>query len=352
MRVALFHANLPEPGRKPGGVEVFVHRLANTLVGRDHEVEVLTYSPRPADAAYNVRRLRPRRAERSRFVREYVASWNLNFESLAGFDVAHTHGDDWFWVRRRLPVVRTFHGSAKLERESATSLKRRADQSVIYPLERLAGWLATSTYGVGTDSAGIYGTDGLLPSGIDLEVPERFPTRRPTILFVGSWSGRKRGAMLKRVFCEQIQPLLPDALLWMVSDECEPGEGVRWVQTPTDAELRDLYSRAWVFCLPSTYEGFGIPYLEAMAQGLPVVASSNPGSRMLLEEGRRGIIAGDDELGARLLELLRDPERRGAMAAGGRERASEFSWERMAEDHEEAYRLAIETHRGGRAAAR
>ncbi len=345
MRIALFHANLPEPGRKPGGVEVFVHRLANTLVDRDHEVEVMTYSLPPADARYRVRRLRPRRAERSRLVREYIASWNLNFENLAGFDVAHTHGDDWFWLRRQLPVVRTFHGSAKLERESATSLKRRLDQSVIYPLELLAGRLATATYGVGTDSAEIYGTDGLLPSGIDLDVPARAPSAHPTILFVGTWGGRKRGELLHRTFREQVQPALPDAELWMVSDECEAAAGVRWFQAPSDAELRDLFSRAWVFCLPSTYEGFGIPYLEAMTQGVPTVASSNPGSRMLLEEGRRGIIAGDAELGGCLLELLRDPERREAMAAVGRERASEFSWERMAERHEEAYRSAIERRR-------
>jgi phosphatidylinositol alpha-mannosyltransferase len=341
MKVAIYHANLPEPGRKPGGVEVYVHRLANALGSRGHEIEVLTYSAAPADATYTVRRLPPSRAENSRLLRQYVASWGLNFQDLRDFDVVHTHGDDWFWLRRPLPVVRTFHGSAKLERSSATSAKRRIDKSVIYPLERLAGRLATSTYGVGTDSAEIYGTDGLLPSGIDLDVPKRVPTRRPTILFVGSWSGRKRGAMLKRVFCEQIQPHLPDALLWMVSDECEPGEGVRWVQTPTDAELRDLYSRAWVFCLPSTYEGFGIPYLEAMAQGVPVVASSNPGSRMLLEEGGRGIIAGDDELGARLLELLREPERRDALAEVGRERAGEFSWDTIAQRHEQAYDLAI-----------
>ncbi len=285
---------------------------------------------------------RSRRAEHSRLLRQYVASWSLNFQDLGGFDVAHTHGDDWFWLRRRLPVVRTFHGSAKLERDSATSARRRIDKSVVYPLELAAARLATSTYGVGTDSAEIYRTDGLLPPGIDLDVPDRAPSEQPTILFVGSWSGRKRGDLLHRVFREKVLPALPDAELWMVSDECEPAAGVRWIQTPTDAELRDLYSRAWVFCLPSSYEGFGIPYLEAMAQGVPVVAASNPGSRMLLEEGRRGIIAGDEELGERLLELLRDPRRRSAMAAAGLERAGEFSWEQSAARHEEAYRAAIE----------
>ena len=45
MRIAMYHFSLPQPGRKPGGVEVFVDRLANAMVGRGHEVEVLTYSP-------------------------------------------------------------------------------------------------------------------------------------------------------------------------------------------------------------------------------------------------------------------------------------------------------------------
>ena len=44
----------------------------------------------------------------------------------------------------------------------------------------------------------------------------------------------------------------------------------------SDEELARLYARAWVFCLPSSYEGFGIPYAEAMSAGLPVVATPKP----------------------------------------------------------------------------
>jgi phosphatidylinositol alpha-mannosyltransferase len=347
MRVAMFHANLPQPGRKPGGVEVFVHRLANSLADRGHEIEVLTYSPAPSDAAYAVRELGPRAAQSSRLLRQYVASWGLNFQDLSHFEVAHTHGDDWFWLRRTLPVVRTFHGSAKLERRSASSLKRRIDKTLIYPLELAAAALATASYGVGTDSAAIYRTDGILPLGVELSSTAPAPAPSPTILFVGSWEGRKRGRLLHRVFREQIQPAVPDAELWMVAESCEPADGVRWFETPSDAELRELYSRAWVFCLPSSYEGLGIPYLEAMAAGIPVVASPNPGARMLLEQGRRGVIAEDDELGQRLIELLREPARRQRWAAAGTERAKEFSWEQICERHEQAYRDAIERRARG-----
>lgn len=66
---------------------------------------------------------------------------------------------------------------------------------------------------------------------------------------------------------------------------------------------------------------------------------------MLLDGGRFGIIARDPEIGPRLIELLRNPEQRAKWAAIGAERAREFSWERIAERHEEAYRDAIERWR-------
>lgn len=342
LRVAVYHHNLPQPGRKPGGVEVAVHRLANALSQRGHEIRVLSYSPAPADAAYEVHRLPPRKAENSRVLHQYVAPWGLNFQDLSDFDVAHTHGDDWFWLRRSLPVVRTFHGSAKFEARTATSLKRRLDKSVVFPLELLAARLATASYGVGTDSVDIYKAAGLLTPGVDVDVLARQPSEHPTILFVGSWQGRKRGSLLHRIFREQIRPALPSAELWMVADACEPAPGVRWFHAPSDTELGELYSRAWVYCMPSSYEGFGMPYVEAMAHGVPVLATPNPGSRMLLERHGAGVLSGDDELGARLLELLSDAEQREALRERGLARAHEFSWERVAERHEHAYRAAIE----------
>jgi glycosyltransferase involved in cell wall biosynthesis len=168
------------------------------------------------------------------------------------------------------------------------------------------------------------------------------PSSRPSILFVGTWEGRKRGAFLHDVFRREVLPAVPGAELWMVSDFCEESEGVRWIQAPDDAELSQLMSRSWCFCLPSSYEGFGLPYLEAMAHGVPVVASPNPGSRMLLADGC-GLLAGDDELGPRLVEVLGNRELRQSLAAKGSGRVEEYSWERMAERHEQAYAQAIES---------
>jgi phosphatidylinositol alpha-mannosyltransferase len=340
MRIAMYHVSLPRPGRKPGGVAVFVDRLAGEMSGRGHEVVVFTHSPAPAQAGYEVRRLRPHATEHRRLLRQYVSPWLLNLQSFEGFDVAHFHGDDWFFFRRRLPVVRTFHGSALLEATSATSLKRRIDKGLIFPLELLASHLATASYGVGVDSEAIYRTSGLLNLGINRAATAPRPSPRPSILFVGTWQGRKRGAFLRDVFRREVLPALPEAELWMVSDFCEESEGVRWIQAPSDVELSELMSQAWAFCLPSSYEGFGIPYLEAMAHGVPAVGSPNPGARMLLADGC-GVLAEDSELGRRLVDVLSDEELRSALATRGDERAQEYSWDRMCERHEDAYRQAI-----------
>jgi glycosyltransferase involved in cell wall biosynthesis len=345
MRIAMFQNILPEPGRKPGGVSVYVDRLAGALLARGHEVVAFSYSPPPPGAAYAVRKLPFPAAQERRIQRQYVAPWLLNLEDLSGFDVAHFHGDDWFFLRRRLPVVRTFHGSALFEARTATSLVRRLDKRVVYRLELLSRRLATASYGVGTDSVRVYRADGLLAPGVDLPDRAGERTPHPTILFVGTWSGRKRGSLLHETFTRQIRPAIPDAELWMVSDHCPAAAGVRWIQVPSDEELSDLYDRAWAFCMPSSYEGFGIPYLEAMAHGTPVVATPNPGARMLLERGG-GILVDDADLGRRLTGLLRDRGTREAMSGAGRARAAEYSWERSGERHESAYRLAIDRFAG------
>jgi phosphatidylinositol alpha-mannosyltransferase len=340
LRIGMYHCRLPEPGRKPGGVEVFVDRLGRALVARGHDVTMHTFSTHAAPAPYTIRTMRPHGAGGNPIVRQYLAPWLLNVRPRMDFDVFHFHGDDWFCLRRPLPTVRTFYGSALLESLSATSLKRRVDQAIVFGLEQLAARLADARYGIGSESRLLYSADGVLQLGVDLPDGERTPSAAPSILFIGTWEGRKRGRLLHEAFQRHVRTRLPDAELWMVSDHCEPGPGVTWHQRPSDAEIQSLMQRAWAFCLPSSYEGFGIPYLEAMAWGVPVVATPNPGAEDLLERGSAGLIVEPERLGETLAELLTDDGLRARLAVAGRARAADYAWDAVCERYEQAYTLA------------
>ena len=350
MNVALYHCRLPAPGRKPGGAEVYVDRLARALGRRGHEVTVLSYDEAaPGDGGYAVRALRPRTFAEHKLARQYLTPLRMNAWRLDGHDVLHLFGDDWLYVRRRLPTVRTFLGSALFEMATATSARRRADQALLTGLEWASSRLATAAYGIGVESHALGGRDGILDPGVTLAPSgERRPSAAPSVLFVGTWAGRKRGELLQRAFAD-VRRAVPDAELWMVSDRAAPAAGVRHVAVPGDAELADLYRRAWIFCLPSSYEGFGLPYLEAMAAGCPVVATPNGGAVRVLGEAA-GRIVEPAGLGAALTALLTDAPERERLAQAGRARAAHFTWNAAVDQHEAAYRLAVDRWRRRRTA--
>ena len=116
----------------------------------------------------------------------------------------------------------------------------------------------------------------------------------------------------------------------------ELGSGVQLLGFVSDERLAELYRGASCLAYPSLYEGFGIPILEAMACGTPVVTSAGGATEetagaaaVLIEPHDTGsIAAGIEEARARRVELR----------ALGLERASRFSWEKAAEQTAEVYR--------------
>ena len=349
----MYTSSLPEAGRKPGGVDVLINRLANTLTERGHRVTIWSYSPSPLDALYDHVQLLPASTATKPLARILVAPLRLNTVSFDQAQVLHLHGDDWFFVRRGRPTVRTLYGSAMYEMRHAARPRRMLSQAALVPLEAFACSLATHAYGLIPEDGPVHRLRGYLPGAATPDsAPPAERSDRPSVLFVGTWKGRKRGLFLRDEFVRHVLRTHPDAELWCVSDVCEESDSVRWIEAPSDATLAQLYRRAWVFCLPSRYEGFGLPYVEAMARGLPVVATSNPGARYITRDGRDGLIVPDDVLGATLAQLLGDGTRRAALSRAGRQRAAEFTWERSAERHEVAYRAAIERfHRRSRRGA-
>ena len=112
-------------------------------------------------------------------------------------------------------------------------------------------------------------------------------------------------------------------------EECRPAATIGMVP---DADLPALYRGAALFAFPSHYEGFGLPVLEAMASGVPVLCSTAPALVELTQDAAEHI---DPEnaaaWGHALQTLLEDAPRRQRLAESGRARAALFTAERMTE---------------------
>ncbi len=106
-----------------------------------------------------------------------------------------------------------------------------------------------------------------------------------------------------------------------------------------------------VFCLPAEYEPFGMTVVEAMASGLPVVATKNGGPRETTADGHAGLLADPHDptdLASQLLRLLSDPETWQTFADRGLKRAREtYNWRRTAEGYLRLAKEAAEAERAG-----
>jgi glycosyltransferase involved in cell wall biosynthesis len=158
----------------------------------------------------------------------------------------------------------------------------------------------------------------------------RYGLGRPYLLFAGTHEPRKNLARLVEAFAL----LAPDRELVLAGptgwgDQQAPAPGVRAVGFVPEADLRALYAGADAFVYPSVREGFGLPVLEAMAQGTPVVTSR----RTSTEEVAGGAAVLVDPLDPADIArgITEAVDRTAELAELGRARAAACSWDRTAE---------------------
>lgn len=334
MTIAITSLYLPSGSRI--GVGYQVHYLANELVRRGHHVTVFSQTGASEDSLYDVQIV-----PSGRRLRTFGFAWNLRKVDFSGFDVLNAHGDDWFlWGRRRPRHIHTYHGSCLAEMLHAKTLLSKARMAALAACEYNSCFLADELIAVSENTRRyIPMVKKVIPCGVSTSAFSPGPKSAiPSILFVGTMQGRKRGNLLLELFQRQIRPAFPNAELWIVREQTPvEGAGVRWFGSVSLEHLSHLYQSAWVFCLPSTYEGFGVPYVEAMASGSAVVASPNPGALEVTDRGRYGIVAPDERLGSALLEVLGNDEKRQSLEAAGLARSADFAWPRICGMYEATY---------------
>jgi len=110
----------------------------------------------------------------------------------------------------------------------------------------------------------------------------------------------------------------------------------------SDADLVALYARAAVFAYVSLYEGFGLPVLEAMATGVPVLASSTTATAETAGGAARLVDPMEpDAISEGLRELVEDAALSAALSAKGLAHAADFTWDRTATDLIRTWRRAL-----------
>jgi len=183
-------------------------------------------------------------------------------------------------------------------------------------------------------------------------VPGSAIPEAPYFLSVGTLEPRKNLPTLLRAYARALRqdPDLPPLVLvgklgWkneefqqLVADPIFEGR-LRLLGYVSDEELYRWFCGAWAFLYPSKYEGFGLPVLEAMACGVPVVTTRNSSLPEVAGEAALMVEAADEAGLSECLLELRDAEVRADYARRGLERAGHFSWERAARETLSVYHL-------------
>ncbi len=241
--------------------------------------------------------------------------------------------------------------------ETVPRMAARANRIIVpsrVVAEEIAGWLPSEADRVRVVPWAVRRVFREKGGGLVRPRREALGVREPFALFVGNLEVRKNIDLLLRSF-ERVRSIHPDAQLVLVGS---PGYGWEGIKTSHDAllqsdavrvvgylpdeEVAALVRGARVFVYPSRYEGFGIPPLEAMAAGTPVVAAKTASLPEALGDHARWVHPDDmDGLATAIADHFEGTPDSGTIEAA-REWATSFTWGRAATAHIEVFEEAVE----------
>lgn len=291
------------------------------------------------------------------------------------FDIVHDNqslGAGLLRMQRLVPVVATIHHPITVDRDLAIAaasdgLKRFgverwysfiAEQTRVAPkLSAIITVSQASARGIAADFRISPRDLRVIPNGVDidrfrpLDGREREPDRLVSTI---SANAPLKGLPVLLEAVARLRLRRPAARLTVIGQDGHPavvkqlrelalGDAVRFTGRISTEEIIEEYARASIAIVPSLYEGFGLPAIEAMACQVPVV-SSDAGAlpEVVGDDARAGVLVppGDSvRLAAVLEELLSQPRRLRTMGEAGRERVrARFTWRHAAERVVEVYR--------------
>ncbi|UMB72294.1 glycosyltransferase family 4 protein [Mycobacterium paraterrae] len=392
-----------------GGQGVYVRHLSRSLVDLGHHVEVFSGQPYPEELDPRVvltevpsldmyREPDPFRIPHPREIRdridvlELAGVWTAGFpeprtfslraarllaDRLDDFDVVHDNQSLGVGLLKiaaaGLPVVATVHHPITRDRVVDLAAARwwrkpsvRRWYGFLAMQERVARRipeLLTVSSSSATDITTDFGVDPdqlhVVPLGVETDVfaPSATPRVAGRIMAIASADVPLKGvghllqaiAKLRHHYDLELQlvaRLEPNGPTEKLIAELGISDIVHISSGLSDAELARLFASAEIACIPSLYEGFSLPAVEAMASGTPIVASRAGALPEVL--GTDGVCArlvppGDVEALTRVVgELLDSPEQLKRLGLAGRRRAVEvFSWESVAAQTVRVYEKAI-----------
>ncbi|MFD6391110.1 glycosyltransferase family 4 protein [Nocardia sp. NPDC060259] len=391
-----------------GGQGVYIRYLSQGLVELGHQVEVFSGQPYPEDLDPRVRLTEvpsldlyrdddPFRTPHPREIRdridllELATMWTAGFPEprtfslrsarllatrAQDFDVVHDNqclGYGLLDIARLLPLVATVHHPITRDRAvdlAATPWRRRPfvrrwygflgmQQQVARQIPDLITVSSSSAADIAEDFGVDPGQLRTVPLGVDTTLfrPRDTPRVRGRIVAVASADKPLKGiahllnalARLRHqheVELSLVAKLEPNGPTEKLIAELGLADVVTPVSGVSDEQLAQLLASAEIACIPSMYEGFSLPAVEAMASGTPLVASRAGALPEVVGDCAELIEPGDVDALTRVLGALLDsPDRRERMGAAGRGRVLDlFSWAAVAAQTVAVYEHAIERY--------